>query len=328
MRKYLTRKVFMYTLTFFVAISVNWLIPRLMPGDPILSLISKLSRKAENNALLYEKMTEKFGLARPLHEQYFAYLGNLVKGDMGQSIIYYPKSVKDIIGGALPFSLGITIPAVLLSFLVGNKLGALAARRKLLDNTVLPFWYVLTATPYLWLGMLLAWTFASVLDVFPISGAYSFSRLPSFTPAFLLDYAHHWVLPFLSIFIVQLGGWAIGMRNLIIYELEADYSKFLRSLGAPDRLVRRYAYKNAHLPQITGLAVQLGMVVVGAITTEVVFAYPGIGLILAQSILGQDYFVVQGAFLMVVLCVLGANFFIDIAYLFIDPRVRHSMVGD
>ncbi|MBU0935379.1 MAG: ABC transporter permease [Spirochaetes bacterium] len=328
MKKYISRKIFMYLLTFFVAISINWLIPRMMPGDPILNLISKLSRQATNNARLYAELNQKFGMDKPLFSQYLLYLKNLTQGDLGQSIIFYPKTVAAIVSKALPYSLTLTIPAILLSFLVGNYLGALAARKKMLDNTVLPFWYVLTATPYLWLSMLLAWLLGSKLNLFPISGAYSFSRLPSATLSFVLDYLHHWVLPFASIFFVQLGGWAIGMRNLIIYELDADYSKYLRALGAPDKLVRRYAYRNARLPQITGLAVQLGVVVVGAITTEVVFGYPGIGLILAQAILGQDYFVVQGAFLMVVLCVLGANFFIDIAYIFIDPRVRHSMIGD
>jgi len=233
-----------------------------------------------------------------------------------------------IIREALPYDLLLTIPAILLSWIVGNKFGAFAARKKRLDNCVLPFSYVLTATPYLWLGILLAWAFGVVFDIFPIAGAYSFRMSPSFSIQFILDYLYHWVLPFLSLFLVQLGGWAIGMRNMIIYELESDYSKYLETMGASDRLIRRYAFKNAILPQVTGLAVQLGVIVTGAITTEIVFSYPGIGYLLNQAIMQEDFFLIQGCFLFVIIGVLLANFIIDIVYIILDPRVRHSMGGE
>ncbi|UCC75521.1 MAG: ABC transporter permease, partial [Anaerolineales bacterium] len=138
----------------------------------------------------------------------------------------------------------------------------------------------------------------------------------------------HWFLPFASLFLVMFGGWAIGMRNMIIYELEADYSHYLEALGAPRRLIRQYAFRNAVLPQITGLALQLGVIVAGAVVTEVVFSYPGIGYLLVAAIQNQDYFLIQGCFLFIIFGVLLANFVIDVAYVIVDPRTRLGMTGE
>jgi peptide/nickel transport system permease protein len=205
--------------------------------------------------------------------------------------------------------------------------GALAARRKWLDNTVLPLGYVLTATPYMWLGILLAWSLGIVLGIFPIAGGYSFALRPSFTLDFIGNALTHWFLPFLSLFLVAFGGWAIGMRNLIIYELEADYANYLEALGTPRKLIRRYAFRNAMLPQLTGLALQLGVLVAGALVTEIVFAYPGLGYLILQAIQNQDFFLLQGIFLFIVIGVLLANFVIDIVYVLVDPRTRTGMQG-
>ncbi len=311
-----------------MAISINWLIPRLMPGDPLVSLISQLSRQSVNNAAVYEKLTKTFDLDKPMFEQYLLSWKALFRGDLGISIIDYPTTVLTKITKAAPFSIGLALPALLLSFFFGNKLGGYAARRKHLDGKILPIGYVLMSMPYFWLAILLAWFFGSVLNIFPLAFAYSPSQTPNWSLSFILDYLFHWILPFLSLFIVQTGGWAIGMRNMIIYELEADYSKYLRCLGAPDKLIRSYSYKNAILPQITGLATQIGLVIFGTVATEGVFGYPGIGNELVRAIMRQDYFVVQGCFLFIVFASLIANFLIDVAYAFIDPRVRFSMVGD
>jgi peptide/nickel transport system permease protein len=219
------------------------------------------------------------------------------------------------------------VPATVLSFIAGNKVGALAARRKVLDNTVLPVSYVLTATPYMWLAIVLAYVFASVAGVFPLSGAYAYSLQPSWTVDFAGSFLSHWFLPFMSLFLVGFGGWAIGMRNMIIYELESDYSQYLASLGAPRRLVRRYAYRNAILPQVTGLALALGAVVGGALVTEVVFTYPGLGTMTLTAIQNRDYFLLQGIFIFIIGGVLIANFIVDLAYVLIDPRTRLGMQG-
>jgi peptide/nickel transport system permease protein len=227
----------------------------------------------------------------------------------------------------LPYTLALLVPAIVLSFWAGNKVGALAARRKLLDNTVLPVGYVLTATPQMWLAMILAWLFASTLTLFPVTGAYSFALQPEWSFEFARSFLHHWILPFLALFLVAFGGWAIGMRNMIIYELEADYTNYLASLGAPTKLIRKYAYRNALLPQITGLALALGAVVAGAIVVEIVFSYPGLGTLTLNAIENRDYFLIQGIFLFLIIGVLIANLVIDIAYVIIDPRTRVGMQG-
>ena len=131
----------------------------------------------------------------------------------------------------------------------------------------------------------------------------------------------------MSLFLVAFGGWAIGMRNMIIYELESDYAHYLQALGAPNRLIRKYAFRNAMLPQITGLALQLGAIIAGAIVTEIVFSYPGLGYQIYRAIPNQDYFVIQGIFLFIIVGVLIANFLVDLVYLFVDPRTRVGMEG-
>ncbi|MEV4169665.1 ABC transporter permease [Nonomuraea sp. NPDC049709] len=328
MRRYFGRKLLIYGLTFFVAVTVNWMIPRFMPGDPVASMIARAN---VTNAQAVEAMrayyNNLFGLDQPLWQQYVNFWGALFRGDFGISIWLFPTPVSDVITRAVPYTLALIVPSVLLSWVVGNQFGAYAARRKLLDNTVLPVGYVLTAMPYMWLAVLLAWGFGVILGWFPVAGGYSFSMRPNWSWTFLLDLLHHWTLPFLSLFLVALGGWAIGMRNMIIYELESDYSNYLAALGAPSRLIRRYAFRNAVLPQITGLALQLGVLVAGALVTEIVFAYPGLGSLILKAIQNKDFFLLQGTFLFIVLGVLIANFIIDIVYVVVDPRTRAGMAG-
>jgi peptide/nickel transport system permease protein len=327
MARYLTRKICIYLVTFWVAVTIDWAIPRFMPGNPIEQLLSRMQAQPGAQKILTGYYTKAFGFDVPLWKQYLNFWAALFRGDLGRSIMDFPTPVSTLILGALPYTLALLVPAILLSFWAGNKVGALAARRKSLDNGVLPFAYVLTSTPQMWLGLVLAWLLASVFRWFPVSGAYSFSMQPEWSTQFAGSFLYHWVLPFLALFLVAFGGWAIGMRNLIIYELEADYSHYLASLGAPNKLVRKYAYRNALLPQITGLALALGAVVAGAIVVEIVFSYPGLGTLTLEAIQNRDYFLIQGIFLFVIVGVLIANFCIDIAYVIIDPRTRIGMLG-
>jgi peptide/nickel transport system permease protein len=326
-RRYLARKFAIYLVTFFVAVTIDWAIPRLMPGDPIERLLSRMQAQPAASEALTGYYTKAFGFDVPIWEQYLNFWAALFHGDLGRSIANFPTPVSELIIGALPYTLALLVPAILLSFWTGNKAGALAARRKSLDNTVLPVGYVLTATPQMWLGIVLAWVLASTFAVFPVSGAYDLSIQPSWSLEFAQSFLAHWILPFSALFFVAFGGWAIGMRNMIIYELESDYSNYLVALGAPTKLVRRYAYRNALLPQITGLALALGAVVAGAIVVEIVFSYPGLGSLTLSAIQNRDYFLIQGIFLFLIVGVLIANFIIDIAYVFIDPRTRIGMQG-
>jgi peptide/nickel transport system permease protein len=326
-RRYFGRKLFVYLLTFFVAATIDWLIPRFMPGNPVQSLLSRSHVTPEALPSLQAYYENLFGLDKPFLQQYANFWVALLHGDLGRSVYLSGSPVTQVIMGAVPYTLALLIPAILLSYWAGNKFGAMAARRHLLDNAVLPIGYVLTATPYMWLAIVIAWLLGSILGIFPISGGYSYALEPSLTWTFISSLLSHWVMPFLSLFLVQFGGWAIGMRNLIIYELDADYSRYLSALGAPSRLIRGYAYRNALLPQVTGLALSLGVVVAGALVTEIVFAYPGLGKLLLAAVQNEDYFLLQGIFLFVIAGVLVANFLVDIAYVVIDPRTRVGMRG-
>lgn len=328
MKKYFSRKLLVYLLTFFLAVTIDWMIPRFMPGNPVSVMLSRFTLRADAAQAMTSYYTQAFGLDLPLWQQYLNFWNALFHGDLGRSVFLFPQPVTTVIGNAVPYDILLLLPAILLSWFAGNKFGAFAARNKVLDNTLLPLGYILTATPYMWLGILLAWAFGIVFKLFPIAGAYSFSLMPAFTPRFILDVLHHWFLPFASLFIVMFGGWAIGMRNMIIYELEADYSHYLQALGTPQKLIRNYAFRNAILPQITGLALQLGVIVAGALATEIVFAYPGIGYLILQAIQNQDYFLLQGCFLYIILGVLLANFIIDVTYVLVDPRTRAGMQGE
>ena len=327
MRRYFARKLAIYLVTFVVAVTVDWMIPRFMPGNPVQGMIGRMNLEPDAANSMMGFFLGAFGLDVPIWQQYLNFWGALFHGDLGISVWQFPTPVTSIIMGALGYTLVLLVPAIILSWLAGNWFGAYVARRKRLDNGILPIGYILTATPYMWLGILLAWVFGFELNVLPLAGAYDISMMPDLTIDFALNVFSHWIMPFMSLFLVMFGGWAIGMRNMIIYELESDYSHYLEALGAPQSLVRKYAFRNAMLPQLTGLALQLGVIVAGALVTEVVFSYPGLGYLVLQAIQNEDYFLLQGIFLFVIVGVLVANFLIDIAYIVVDPRTRIGMQG-
>ena len=328
MGKYFRTKLVIYVLTFFLAVTIDWMIPRFMPGNPVQTMLSRAHLHAEAAEMMYGHYIQAFGLDLPIWQQYLNFWIALFHGDLGISVFVFPTPVLQVIMDAVPYDLLLLLPAILLSWLAGNWFGAFAARSKWLDNTVLPLGYILTATPYMWLAILLAWVFGIVLHIFPIAGAFSYAMRPHFSWIFIRSVFEHWVLPFVSLFLVMFGGWAIGMRNMIIYELEADYAHYLEALGAPRGLIRKYAFRNAVLPQLTGLALQLGVIVAGALATEIVFSYPGIGYLILQAIQNQDYFLLQGCFLFIIIGVLLANFIIDVTYVVVDPRTRAGMQGE
>ena len=328
MRRYFLRKLFVYGLTFVLAVTIDWAIPHLMPGNPVLTLVGRIQVQDPKVAQqLYDHYMRAFNLDLPLWKQYWYFWVSLFHGDLGTSILQFPSPVTSIIFRAVPYTLGLLIPAILLSWYAGNKVGALAARRKVLDNSVLPASYALTATPYMWLAIVLVFVFGITLALFPVGFAYSPTAIRGWNWTFGIDLLHHWFLPFLSLFLVSFGGWAIGMRNMIIYELESDYAHYLEALGAPQRLIRKYAFRNAVLPQITGLALALGAIIAGALVTEIVFSYPGLGYQIYRAITNEDYFVIQGIFLFIIIGVLIANFVVDIVYVVVDPRTRIGMEG-
>jgi peptide/nickel transport system permease protein len=326
-RRYLTRKLITYVLAFFIGVTIDWGIPHLMPGNPIQNMLSRFNLDPASYKALYADFAQSFGLNVPLWQQYLDFWKGVLTGNMGISVYDAPAKVTTLVFSALPYTLALLVPAIVLSYIIGNRLGAAAARRKVLDNSVLPFGYVLQAVPYPWLALVVVYLFGSVWHLFPTSLGYSENLLPAWNWTFISSLLDHWFLPFLTVFLVSLGGWSIGMRNLIIYELENDSARYLRALGASERVVRRYAYRSASLPQLSGLALALGVVVGGNIVTEVVFQYPGLGHLIFEAIENNDYFLLQGIFIFIVLGVLIANFVIDLVYISVDPRTRLSMQG-
>ncbi len=246
-----------------------------------------------------------------------------MRGDLGPSIAYVGSSVSELILAAIPYTLALLVPAIVLSYVAGNRVGAMAARRKALDNTVLPASYILTATPYMWLALVLAYVFAFRLEIFPVSGAYDFSLQPEWSWEFARSFLQPLGAP-VPVALPRL------VRRLGDRDAEPDHLRArgrLRELPAVARRPDRgssgsYAYRNAVLPQMSGLALALGAVVGGALVTEIVFGYPGVGSLIITAIQNRDYFLLQGIFLFIIIGVLIANFIVDIAYVIVDPRTR------
>ncbi|HET9058688.1 MAG TPA: ABC transporter permease, partial [Acidimicrobiales bacterium] len=303
MTRYLLKKIATYLVAFFVATTVDWGVPHLMPGNPVQLYISRFPISSiKQYEALQKTFTKSFGLGVPLWRQYLNFWDGVLHWRFGVSF-YATAPVTHVIAQAIPYTLALLVPAVVLSYVFGNRIGAMAARRKWLDNVVLPVGYVFQAAPFAWLALLLAYYFSVRLRWFPPSGGSDPGIGTGWNWSFFTSALDHWFLPFLSVFLVSFGGWAIGMRNLVIYELETDYARYLRSMGASQRLVRRYAYRNAVLPQLSGLALALGTIIGGNIVTEVVFQYPGLGHLIFEAITDEDYFLLQGIFLLLVIAV-------------------------
>lgn len=332
--RFLARRIGFLIITFLTFLIIIFALPRAIPGNPLAALLYRIIEQQQTNPDLikavHKKLMEEFGIDRPLHAQLFEFISRFVRGDLGTSIAFYPRKVAEIVFTYLPWSLGLLIPAAIASWILGNLLGALAAyrRKTRVDNALLPVFLTLSQTPYYWLAMLLLYALAVYAKIFPLSGAYSPTRLPSLTPAFILDMLHHYALPFFSIVIGAIGGWAIGMRAMVIYELGADYVTYSDSLGLPDSKVLRYVFRNSMLPQITGLAINLGLILGGSLVTELVFSYPGTGFLVFRALSTLDYPLIQGTFILLISTLLLANFLVDLVYAYIDPRIRTGYVGD
>jgi peptide/nickel transport system permease protein len=332
--RFLARRIAFQVTTFIIFLLVIFALPRVIPGNPLAVILNRIFQEARATPELVrtvEKMLMKeFGFGKPMHIQFYEFVGRLLKGDLGTSIAFYPRKVAELVIIYLPWSLGLLIPATLVSWIVGNLLGALAAykRKTIVDNALLPVFLTLSQTPYYWLAMILLYVFAVTFRIFPLGGAYSHLMFPALTVRFVIDMLRHYILPFFSIVIAAIGGWAIGMRSMVIYELGADYVSYADSLGLPDGKVLRYVFRNSMLPQVTGLALNLGLMLGGSLITELVFSYPGTGYLIFRALSTLDYPMIQGTFIFLISTLLLANFIVDLVYVYIDPRVRTSYVGE
>lgn len=330
--KYYVNKILWYLLTFFFALVLNFILPRLMPGNPVATLVASATEGMTDQSAIekiQQEYTERFGLDKSYFEQFFIYVGNLLHGDMGVSFTQYPRTVKDIIGSSVLWTIALQLPAILVGWIVGNVLGAVAAyRRGAFDKVIMPVSMFISNIPAFGMAYILLWFFALKLHIFPTSGGYGFDMIPNASWSFFLSVLHHWILPFLAIVLTTIGGQAIGMRSMAIYELNADYVKYSRFLGIRDKKIVRYVFHNAMLPQITGLALSLGTMIGGNLVAEIVFSYPGIGSTMFSAISGRDYPLLSGCTLMITIMVLIANLVIELLYAVIDPRIKANQMED
>ncbi len=332
-QKYILNKLVWYLAAFLAAACLNFFLPRLIPGNPVDVIVGQMAQggtgSGEARQKTYETFMKEFGLDKPILIQFGSYLSNLLRGDFGTSFGNYPGKVSSIIASSLPWTIALQLPAVLIGWLVGNILGVIAAYRGgNFDKVAYVGSLALANIPYYCLAILMLYAFSVAIHIFPSFGGYNPGQTPQLSLSFMLDVIHHYTLPFLSIVLVLIGGQAVGMRSMAIYELSADYVSFERNLGVGDNRIISSIFRNAVLPQITGLALALGSLVGGALITEVVFSYPGIGTTLITAIRQSDYPVIQAITMLVTVGVLGANFLVDLTYGLIDPRIRSVQQGE
>ena len=329
-RKYFLNKALWFAVTFVCAFILNFILPRLMPGDPVAAIVARMAQNQSNSAgvqAIYEQYTELFGTNKPLLEQFFIYMKNVFHGDFGFSFSQYPRSVADVIKASILWTICLQFPAIIVGWLIGNTLGALAAYlRKGFDKVLMPISIFVSNFPAFGMAVILLVIFGVGLKWFPTSGGYGFDLIPAFSLKFIWSVIVHYQLPFWSIVLIAIGGQAIGMRSMSIYELNADYVKYSRFMGIKDRKIIGYVFRNAMLPQVTGLALSIGTMVGGALVAEIIFSYPGLGFTILNGVMGQDYPLISAVTLVITLMVLGATFLIEILYGFIDPRIKAAQV--
>jgi peptide/nickel transport system permease protein len=324
--RYILRRLGFYLIAAWAALTLNFFLPRLMPGDPATALFARFAGRLAPEAI--DALRETFGLTEAaLLSQYFTYLGHVLSGDFGISIAYFPSPVSDVIGTGLFWSVFLAGTAVVISFTIGTLLGVVAAwwRRGWVDTWLPSAFVFVGAFPYFWLAMVALYVLGFSLGWFPLGHAYGDDLEPGFNVTFLADVVRHAALPVGTVVLATLGGWLLSMRNTMIGVLGSDYVNLARAKGlAPSRVVLRYAARNALLPNVTGFGMALGYVLGGSLLTEIVFSYPGQGYLLVQAVRSQDYPLMQAIFLVITLAVLGANWLVDLVYLWLDPRTREA----
>lgn len=325
-RNYFLNKLLWFLVTLVAAFILNFILPRLMPGDPVAAIVSRIAQGMTNTTgvqAIYEQYAELFGTNKSMVEQFFIYMRNVLRGDFGFSFSQYPRTVADVIGSSIIWTVALQFPAIIVGWIIGNTLGALAAYRKGgFDKILMPISIFVSNLPAFGMAIILLVIFAVTLQWFPTSGGYAFDMIPNLSWRFVWSVIVHYQLPFWSIVLITIGGQAIGMRSMAIYELNADYVKYSRFMGIKDRKIVGYVFRNAMLPQITGLALSIGTMVSGALVAEIIFSYPGLGSTILTAVLGQDYPLISAATLIITIMVLTANFLIEIVYGLLDPRIK------
>ncbi|MGX6605537.1 ABC transporter permease [Micromonosporaceae bacterium Da 78-11] len=322
--KYFLQRIAFYLFTAWAAVTLNFFIPRLVPGDPVQSLITKYQGQLSTQAI--QSLYVLFGLDKKqsLWSQYIDYWKQLFHGDLGLSFTFFPAPVSQVIGQALPWTLLLVGITTVISFVLGTGLGVLAGwRRGSWADGLLPVTTFFSSVPYFWLGIIAIYLLAGPDSFFPSSGGFDSGLVPAFDQYFIPSAIQHSLLPALTILISSVSGWILSMRNMMITVSSEDYITVAHAKGLSERRVAlSYAARNALLPNISGFALALGFIVGGTLLVEIVFSYPGLGFTLLQGLGAKDYPLMQGVFLVITIAVLLANLLADVAYLLLDPRTR------
>jgi peptide/nickel transport system permease protein len=324
--KYLLRQIGHYLAALWASVTLNFLLPRLMPGDPVTSLFARMRGKL--NPAEIEAIRVAYGFThKPMIEQYFSYLGHMLQGDFGLSISAYPVKVTTVISTAFTWTILLGVVTLFLGFVIGTILGVIVAWRRggVLDS-ILPGFFSFTGSfPYFFLAMVAVFVLGYLLKWFPMAHSYSSDTYPGWNWPYIGSVAYHLILPAFTVILVSIGGWLIGMRSTMISVLSEDYIVMAEAKGLTQkRVMFQYAMRNAILPNITQFGMSIGFILGGQILTEIIFSYPGLGFQLVRSVTTHDYPLMQALFLMITLTVLVANLIVDLLYVRLDPRVRVS----
>jgi len=324
--RFVLRRLSFFVLTLWVALTLNFLLPRLMPGNPALAVIGQYKGGVSPQAL--KALKAEFGLNthQSMLSQYVTYLGDVATGKFGISLTTQPgNSVGRIVLDAIPWTLGLVGVTTILAFILGTGIGILSAwlRGGRLDSIMPPIFVVMTVIPYFWIGLVLILVFGVKLHWLPYFFSYNYTLTPGLNAAFISNVLEHAILPAFTLLITTIGTWILTMRNTMITTLAEDYVRMARAKGlAGHRIMLDYAARNAILPNLTGFAMSLGFVVGGAILIEEVFNYQGVGYLLLQAVNNDDYPLMQALFLLITVTVLVAILISDVATAVLDPRTR------
>ena len=324
--RFVVRRTAFYLFTAWAAITINFFLPRMLKGDPITAYLARNQGKVSPDAI--ESLRVLFGLdnPKPIWEQYIDYWAQLFRGDLGVSLSKGLAPVSAVIADAVPWTIGLVGVATIISFFIGSAIGTVIGwRRGGRAEAVVPIATFLSTVPYFWLGLIIISIFSTTLHWFPASHAYSKELTPNLSLDFAGDVVYHAALPAFTLVLASLGGWILGMRNMMVTVLDEDYVTVAQAKGlSPRRVMYGYAARNAVLPQLSSFALSLGFIVGGTLIMEMIFSYPGLGLRLFEATLAKDYPLMQGMFLVITLSVLVANILADIVYAIMDPRSRQE----
>jgi peptide/nickel transport system permease protein len=322
--RYIIKRIIFFLITAWAAITINFILPRMMPGNPAEVMIAKFQGRLNPQAISALEIAFGLNTHENIFLQYIDYIGRMLTGNFGISVSFYPTTVAQVLSQAIPWTLGLAGISTILAFTFGTLLGIGAAwkRNSTTNGIVVPLSFFLNSMPYFWFALIIEYVFAFIFGWFPLGGAYSSSsHIAGF--ALLISILYHAILPAATIVITAMGGWMLTMRNNMISVLSDDYITFAFAQGLPEKTVEyQYAARNAILPSFTGFAMAIGFVISGVLLTEIIFSYPGVGYLLYQSVLNIDYPLMQAIFLFITIAVLIANFIADLVYVFLDPRAR------